>query len=1002
MNTFWNYSLIPALVLSFQLNLCAATGDAGKFSGAVLDAQGNPVADAAVEYYQYPTRPAMGSFDLESKGHVLTDGQGAFELPAYSGQGLILVTKAGMAPAWRSLYSAPSGAQKIVLAASAALSGTVVDDAGQPVADAQIWVGSALNKAMNDNGQPNFVFGKIARGLFSARTSADGKFSFENFPADAQASLAVKKPGMAMHQNANPVRYDQLPFHAGQKDITLTLDPAGSVTGKVVVRDTGQPLASARVSLMPVTPGLASFSFDPGTIFSAADGSFQIPDVSAGSYRLTAEFTNEPVADWVADAVPVTVASGQAAPDVQIKASKGGVVEVTVRGSKNHELLANASVSLNSQDFSRASTTGTNGVAIFRLPPGQFSVFANKPDWSQAQTPVIVTEGQTNQTRIELGEPFKVTGVLRDASGAPVAGATVGVFPDYWNGGTGSKSDADGHYSLSWEKPSWAGMQNQSFYLLARQADRRLAAIQEISETTTKLDLILKPAMSVSGQVREPGGKAITNVTAYISFQEGNSSFTLGRQPVLSDEQGRIKEEALPLGERYGWYVSAQGYGSGHQEMDAADPTADHYDFPPLILKLADRKLAGRVLGANGKPVAAVQVWMNGDGQPNGNSTTDADGRFAFDAVCAGPISVMANGDGYSGQADVVGGDTNVVIRFNARNNYGMQAASLTLTGNITDSSGNHAVGAVVIVTPSWGPINTTKTDANGDYSVNWQFQPGMRGGKYFVIARDIERNLAAIDTIDTNSTNVSLQLEPALSISGTVQDIKGAPLTRANVNLNIMAGYMGGMVEYEPVKLDSDGAFTLPALPAGQKYNVYVTAKGYGSAHKSIGETQSQTNTIQLSPFKLRTADRPLAGKVVDPNNQPVPGAQVSINGNGQPNDNVRSDENGNFKFMVCDGPIQLFVWSQSGSGGNNSGNAEARGGDLNVVVKLGVNQRMNQRVSREIPLRPQAWTVGALVHWPADHKTGAIILLSVQAAVLLITGAGIFWFTRKRTRPL
>jgi len=208
--------------------------------------------------------------------------------------------------------------------------------------------------------------------------------------------------------------------------------------------------------------------------------------------------------------------------------------------------------------------------------------------------------------------------------------------------------------------------------------------------------------------------------------------------------------------------------------------------------------------------------------------------------------------------------------------------------------------------------------------------------------------------------------------------------------------------VEYEPVKLDSDGAFTLPALPVGQKYNVYVTAKGYGSARKSIGETQSQTNTIQLSPFKLRTADRPLAGKVVDPNNKPVPGAQVSINGNGQPNDNVRSDENGNFKFMVCDGPIQLFVWSQSGSGGNNSGNAEARGGDLNVVVKLGVNQRMNQRVSREIPLRPQAWTLGALVDWPADHKTGAIILLSVQAAVLLITGAGIFWFTRKRTRPL
>jgi protocatechuate 3,4-dioxygenase beta subunit len=1002
MTTFWKFSqsVCLALALSFQFHLCAATDEAGKFSGTVVDAQGNPVAGAAVVCYQYPIRAALWSFDPEAKQQVVTGGQGAFEFSTIQGPGVVLVTKAGMAPAWRSLYSAQSETQKIVLSASASLSGTVVDDAGQPVAGAEVWVWSVVNKAMSDGGQPDFLFGKIARGLFSVRTSADGKFRIENFPADAKAGLGVKKSGLAMQQNANPLRYDELPFHAGQKDITLTLDPAGSVTGKVVVRGTGQPLASARVSLLPLTPGWANSSFDPGTIFSAADGSFQIADVSAGSYRLMAEFTNEPVADWVADAVPVTVAAGQTAPGVQIQASKGGVAEVTVRGKKNHELLANAVVNVNSQDYGHASSTGTNGVAFFRLPPGQFSVFANKPDWSQAQMPATVTEGQTTRITIELGEPFKVAGVLRDTSGAPVAGASAEVIPDYGNGGTDVKTDANGHYALSWQKPSWAGRQNQSFHLLARHADRRLAAMQEINEATTNLDVILKPAMSVSGQVQDASGKAITNVTAYVSLRQENSSFTMGRRPIFSDGQGRIQAETLPLGERYGWYVSAQGYGSGHQEMDAADPKADHYDFPPLILKLANRKLAGRVMGANSKPVAGVQVWMNGEGQPNGNATTDADGRFAFDAVCAGPVSVSANGNGYSGSMDAMGGDTNVVIRFDARNNYGMQAASLTLTGNISDPSGNHAAGTLVTVTPSWGPINTAKTDANGDYSVNWQSQPGMRGAKFFVIARDVERNLAAIEGIDTNSTNVSLRLGPGFSIAGTVQDAKGAPLTQANVNLNIMAGNMGGMVEHEPVKLDSEGAFTLPALPMGQKYNVYVSAKGYGSASKSVGETLSQTNSIQLSPFKLRAADRPLSGKVLDTDNKPVPGAQVSINGNNQPNDNMRTDENGNFKFTVCDGPIQIFAWSQGGSGGNNSGNAEASGGDLNVTVKLGARQRLTRIVAREIPLKPQNWTVGALVEWPANHKTGAIILLSVQTAVLLGTGAGIFWFTRKRAR--
>jgi hypothetical protein len=77
-----------------------------------------------------------------------------------------------------------------------------------------------------------------------------------------------------------------------------------------------------------------------------------------------------------------------------------------------------------------------------------------------------------------------------------------------------------------------------------------------------------------------------------------------------------------------------------------------------------------------------------------------------------------------------------------------------------------------------------------------------------------------------------------------------------------------------------------------------------------------------------------------------------------------------------------------------------EASGGDLKVILKMGVRQGPTRIVAREIPLKPQNWTVGALVEWPANHKTGAIILLSVQAAVLLGTGAGIFWFTRKRAR--
>jgi protocatechuate 3,4-dioxygenase beta subunit len=808
----------------------------------------------------------------------------------------------------------------------------------------------------------------------------------------------VKKAGKTLRQTSSQPRYDELPFHAGQEDIALVLDPAGSVTGKVVVRGTGQPLAHALVGLEPAAPGMGYYMSDREANASAADGSFQIPDVPAGFYQVMANFTNQPVADWVVGPVPVTVAAGQTVTDVQLQAYKGGIVEVTVRGKISHELITNAGVSVNNEDYNRGASTGTNGIAYFRLPPGQFNVYANKEGWSQKQMQTTVKDGQTTQITIELDAGFKVTGIIRDASGAPVEGARVGVFPDYWGGGSGTKTDATGHYELNWQKPSWAGSSDQKFYLIARHLSRKLAALQEMEETTTNLDVTLKPAMSVSGRVQDAKGKAVTNATAYIAVHFENSSFTISRQRILSDKQGRIQAEALPMGERYSLYVSAKGYGNAQQEMDAADLKADHYDFPPLTLKVADRKLEGRVLGTNGSPVAGVQLWMRGEGQPDGNATTDAKGKFAFDAVCEGAVSVSANFKGAYGSAEAMGGDTNVVIRFNARSRSYVAAAQQTLTGTVYDSSGKPAVGVRVVVTPTWGSVDTAKTDANGEYSVNWQPETGMRDAKYFVVARDVERNLAAIEPIGTSKKSADLRLGPGVSISGTVQDAKGAPLTRANINLNMMAGNMGGMVEHQPIKVSSDGTFTIPALPMGQQYHVYVNANGYGSANKSVGKTQSQTNSVQLSPFKLKLADRQLAGQVLGTDNKPLSGVQVNINGNGQPNGNMRTDATGHFKFKVCDGPISIFAYSPSGAGRNNSANWQARGGDTNVVVKMGAQQRQPQIVQRETPLKAQPWTVGALAAWPANHKTGAIILLSLQAVALLGTGGGIFWFTRKR----
>jgi protocatechuate 3,4-dioxygenase beta subunit len=998
MKTFHKLALLLVMTLGFRLH--AEPGALVKFSGTAVDARGNPVAGAAVDCYRYPIRMFSGVRDLQSKEHAITDDKGAFAFSVSDGPMTVVVKKAGLGSAWKTWQSVPTGAvQSLTLAASSTLAGVVLDENNRPVSGAEVRVSMALDAKDGDLMiRPNYIFGEAAGDVFSARTSADGRFRIVDFPAGAQANFMVSIPGRAMRMGNAPRNGMLMQAQAGQEDIKLITEPAASIEGVVVLRDTGAPLAHAKIEVQPVDP-MGGFGSAPHSVQSGADGAFRISEVPAGSYHITAVFTNEPVPLLVAESVPVTIAAGDTARDVKIQAFKGGVVEVTVVGKSDQKAFANVGVSAYSEGLQVSGTTDARGIAWLRLAPGSFSLYAMKEGMSQAQVQTTVIDGQTNRVKLELNSPSVVGGTVRDGSGAPVANTVVGVFPNFGGDTPDVQTDASGHFEVKWQQPAWSGMRDQRYYLVARNIERKLAAVQEVQVTTTSMDLELKDAISISGQVQDARGKAITNAMVYLMVQMNNTGFSINRRVTRADGQGRIRFEGLPSGQHYSVNVSANGYGTSQQTVATADPKANHYEFPPVVLKLADRKLAGRVLGTNGQPVAGVQVWMRGDGQPNNNSMTDADGRFAFKSVCPGPVSLSANSKGLSGYSDATGGDTNVVIRFNANNRVYSQLGTLTISGTVYDSSGNPAAGVHVGVTPSWGQVDSATTDKNGEYSVHWQDQPGVRGAKYFVVAQDTERNLAALEEIDAKKTHASLHLEPGFSITGTVQDAEGKPLTSANVNLNMMAGNMGGMVSREPVRVDSDGTFTIPALPKGQMYHVYVSASGCGSAQRPISKNQSQTNSLQLATIRLRTADRELAGQVLGVDGKPLSGVQVYTYGNNQPNVNARTDADGHFQFKVCAGPINVNAYVQGGR--NSFGTTEARGGDMNVVVKIGAPQR-RQPIIRALSLKPQPWTLGALIAWPAGHKTPTVVLLALQTVVLLGTGAAVFWMTRKRQSPL
>jgi hypothetical protein len=196
----------------------------------------------------------------------------------------------------------------------------------------------------------------------------------------------------------------------------------------------------------------------------------------------------------------------------------------------------------------------------------------------------------------------------------------------------------------------------------------------------------------------------------------------------------------------------------------------------------------------------------------------------------------------------------------------------------------------------------------------------------------------------------------------------------------------------------DEEGRVRIPALPQGQLYTLNISAPGYGVASETLSPGDSKTGDLDCPIIVLRRMDRKLAGRVLGADGKPLGGAPVTIYGQGQPTSGVRTDSNGHFLFQqVCEGPVNVIAHGPVyGDSPFLQGNIQAQGGDMDVVVRIGVNSRLG--VARFPPLKPPPWTWAAVRQWAARHPKTMVFLLAAQLAALAGTAGGVFRLTRKR----
>jgi RNA polymerase sigma-70 factor (ECF subfamily) len=374
----------PTIATDVELPLLACPA---RITGTVTDASGNPIVHARVL--------------REDTIGTETDRNGAYELCALPTAALVaqldVVVRAdgygaiatGVAPAGRIH-------RNFVLAPEATITGTAV-------ANAAIWIEPDRND-LSRAGERAARQVAIAdgEGRFRITGASGGRY---RIGGAARGQLAI---GALVSVEAG-----------GTTDVTVRMVPSATVHGRVVVH--GTPVIGARVTVR--SDSVVIRHDDPsrdqiavGHAVTQADGSFVLEGVPVGRTSLTAE----PVR--ILTPPSVLVAGDNT---ITLDAEPLGRIRGVVR--RHGEPVPYARIDMNGPTKRGITSDGAGRYDLDGLEPGAYGFYADDQRRGAfiATAPVTLGDGETRDFDIELAWGAQISGMVGDASGAPVRGANV-------------------------------------------------------------------------------------------------------------------------------------------------------------------------------------------------------------------------------------------------------------------------------------------------------------------------------------------------------------------------------------------------------------------------------------------------------------------------------------------------------------------------------------------------------------------------------------------------
>ena len=614
-------------------------------SGKVVDYKSRPVEGAEIAVYQQLFNYDVGKEYGKLIEHFeKTDSNGNFavnsDILTVRGIACIVARKEGFALGWDIFYT-PLGRpdnKLIVLEKPTSLSGILVDEKGHPVANAKVQAVPKSSYSRNLEQSPIIE----PKQWFITKTDANGRFRFDNFSADVNTDFRVEAPGWSLTYRYTTNFMSAFGFAAGSSDIQLVLPPERTITGKVIDAESRAAIKGVKLYFQPADIEKNNNPYYPKEVITDSNGIFSFKGLPPGEHYADVFF--DETSQLVNKRVKFEINPDDTVKEVSIEANKGSLAEITIREAETKEPISGVNVYFykalqdGKSSFRKDVISGNDGIIRLWAPPGECGFRVDCTGYSPSRMDnelIMITQGQTAKREILLDTVQKISGIVIDENGKPVSGVLAAANPV---GGTDS-TDKEGRFEIELDP------EQPCKRLIACDKANNLAAITEVGDISKPIQITLKPALSITGQVTDPDGRGIPAARLALALRASSYTVSLGDE-VLTDSQGRFELDAIPAieeGMEYRISVYSSGYGSReYDRISINNESGTKLELNAIVLRPADQSLSGIVEDANGTPAVGVPVMMFGKGQPIRNTVTDKSGKFILKRVCKGPFRIQA------------------------------------------------------------------------------------------------------------------------------------------------------------------------------------------------------------------------------------------------------------------------------------------------------------------------------------------------------------------------